>query len=481
MAHVRETAVKGALWFAGQRIANRILGQLFSIILLRLLTPKDYGLLAMGVVLIGVLDLFAHLAMEPAIIQRSEADDEFLSTAFWANMAVGVLMFGVAVVASPFVAGFFKEPGILAIVVALSLRFIIDAGAATQSALLARAMAFRQLSLRTLLGTVTGGCIGVGMALAGFGVWSLVAQILGARIAALAAIQLLSRWRPRRVFSPQRLRELWSFAGPLVIAQLLGYAIRNTDNVLIGRYLGSAALGVYALGYNLFIVPITDLGAPVSHVLFATLSRAQDDTDQLGRIFLSGSRYVAMLTIPAMVGLAVVAPVLVEVVFGHKWLPAAPVISILALAGSLRFTHMLGPSVLQATGRTDFQMRWALWAAFLYLPAFGLGLRWGVTGVASGYLAATVVLTAIYYPSLTRAIGVPLGAAWAALAPSLLASAAMAAAVLLARASLDAAMLPKAVTLVVLVALGSIVYLTLMALTQRPWLRRLVGLLRGHH
>ena len=471
---MRTVAVQGMVWLGGQRIAVRLLDQVFTIVLVRLLSPREFGLLAMAAIFAGVLSLFAHSGISQAIIQRKEMDDEFLSTAFWANVGVGCVLFMVALGASRFLGAFMREPLAALIVVVLSVRFITDATASTQSAVLQRRMQYRSLSLRPLFGALVSGPIAVVMAYKGMGVWSLVAQQLGASAAGAAALYYAGGFRPKLVFSWRRFKEIWSFGGPLLLARFFEYAVRNTDNLLVGRYLGSVALGFYSLAYIVFLVPVIDIGFPMTAVMFSTLSRMQDDVTRLKQSFLMATRYITMIALPMMVGLAVVAPLMVEVVFGPQWLPSASVMSILALAGFLRLMVSLGPSALQAAGRTDLHMRWALLALVLYLPAFAVGLRWGITGVAFGYLAATAVLLPIQWGFVAKVMGLSVGDLWAAAFPSAAGCAVMAAAVLSARLALEGMAVPKIGAFAVLVTLGVAVYAAVMWIIQRQAVLRLV-------
>ncbi len=478
VSRLRTTAIHALLWLGGQRIGARILDQVFSLILVRLLVPRDYGLVAMASVFTGMMSLFAHMGISSAIIQRRDLDDEYLSTAFWANLGAGIVLFAIAAAASKLVGVFLREPLAGTVMLLLSVRFVIEATAVTQIALISRGLRYRALSLRSWVATIVGGSIGVGMAHAGMGVWSLVGQTLGMSLTGTIAMHQATGWRPRFVFSWRKFTDLWSFSGPLLLSRLSGYAIRNVDNLLVGRYLGSVALGFYALAYTIFLIPAVDFGFPVSQVLFSSLSRLQGDADRFKRGFLLATKYVAIIALPMMVGLSLVAPLFIEVVFGAKWLPAAPVMRILAIAGFFNLMTSLGPSGLQALGRTDLQMRWSFLAALLYLPAFALGLRWGTVGVAMGYLAVTAALTPVQYGFVIRVIGVTGRELWAAGYPIVIGSAVMAAVV----GPLEWVLLdigaPKILALALLVVLGVVVYGVIMWTIQRQAIVRLLHILR---
>ncbi|MGH2403381.1 MAG: oligosaccharide flippase family protein, partial [bacterium] len=254
--------------------------------------------------------------------------------------------------------------------------------------------------------------------------------------------------------------------------------IRNTDNLLIGRFMGSAALGFYSLGYAVFLTPINDIGVIVNRVMLSALSRLQDDSDRLKRAFLLATQYVTLMALPMLVGIALVAVPFVETVFGPQWLPAAPVISILALAGFFQIMLTVGPSGLQAAGHPELQLRWYILSTLLYIPAFAIGLRWGIVGVASGYLAATCVLTPIQFGFVARVTGVTFREMWEAIHPSVIGSAVMAVSVASVSWMLAAAEVPKIAMLVLLVLLGAVVYVGIVWVVRRQTLLDLVQILR---
>ncbi len=466
------------MWLAGERIGGQIIEQFFTIILVRLLLPRDFGLLAMAAIFTTLLRVFATIGLGSAIIQRAHIDDEYLDTAFWANLGLGTILFAIAAVSAELVGRFMGDPAVGLILLVLSARFVITAGSEAQRALISRQMNYRILSLRAVRAQLIGGLVGVGMAYAGLGYWSLVGQTMAATISGSYLLYVATGWRPRWRFSWTKFRDQWSFGAPLLLSRMFGYAIRNVDNLLVGRYLGSTALGFYALGYSLFLTPLTDVGLIVNRVMFAALSRVQQDRDRMKRGFFQGTQYVTLVYLPAMVGLALVAAPALEVVFGRKWLPAAPVVSILALAGFLQLMTTLGPSGLQAAGRPDLQMRWTMMSAVLYLPAFAVGLRWGIVGVATGYLLATIVMVPVQYRYIASILEVRAAEMWAALRPGVVGSGVMAAAVTPAAWALRMSDASAIASLAVLVPLGLAVYGAVIWLLHRRVILDLVTVLR---
>jgi len=451
-------AVRGAFWLASDQIGSRVIDLAFSIVLARLLLPEAFGLLAMASASTAFFHLFANLGLAAPIVQRKEVDDEYLSTAFWANLASGVVLFAIVAASGGILGRLFREPRVVTIIIFLSLRFVIAAGSATQVAMISRRMAYRSLSLRSIVATAVGGLTGIALAYSGAGVWSLVGQELSRTLASTVLLYRVTGWRPKRQFSWAKFRDLWSFGGPLLLSRLFNYLNRSSDNVLIGRYLGATALGFYAFGFAIISAPLNDFISTVHRVIFSALSRLQDDDDRLKRAFLLATRYVTMMAMPVMVGLAFVGTLAVGVLFGPKWSPSGSVVSILALSGVVGMMTSLGPSGLMAVGRADLHLRGTILSTLAYVPAYAIGLRWGILGVATGHVVATAILTPIVYRFLAEATGVRWRELWDAVSTSIIGSAVMAVALAPAKWALESTGVPQVPALVLLVALGVVVY-----------------------
>ena len=209
---------------------------------------------------------------------------------------------------------------------------------------------------------------------------------------------------------------------------MFDYFVRQMDNLLVGRYLGATALGYYTFGYSAFLAPLNDIGL-LNRVFFPALSRLQDDAVRFKSAFMRATQYITMVTLPMLVGLALVAPLAVSVVFSEKWLPAVPVIRVLTVAGFLRLLATFWPTGLEAAGRPGLRLRLSMFSVVLYLPAFVVGLRWGIIGVAAGYLVATILLMPVVYRYVSQAIGMTIGDVWAAVSTTVIGCMIMAAVV----------------------------------------------------
>jgi O-antigen/teichoic acid export membrane protein len=319
-------------------------------------------------------------------------------------------------------------------------------------------MNFRGLELRDTAGTLGGAAVAVGLAFAGFGAWAIIGQSIVSVMIATALLWRFSTWRPRLLFSMRSLRECGSFGSKMLGARLLSYLNINADNLLVGRALGSASLGIYAIAYNVMFAPLARLAVPIQAVMIPAFARLQDDLPRLGQTWKRGARLTAAITMPGFLGMVAVAPDFVPVVLGGRWNAAVPVLQLLCVAGFFQSVEALQWSVLQSCGRAGTLLRYTFVSTAINLAAFAIGLHWGIVGVAAGFAIAR----ALVVPFLTRitcgVVGLKvreyLGAYWTVGQGSAL----MLGCVLAARELLVHAGAPDVARLPVLVATGVAVY-----------------------
>src|SRR5262249_49727547 len=274
-----------------------------GLVLAHLLTPRQFGLAAMALTFSGIALIFTDLSLGAALVQRRNVTENDRSTVFWTTVATGGLCTVIGIALAGPIASFFNEPHVYALVVAESFSFIIVALSATQAALLTREMAFRGLELRDAGGTIVGAAVAIALAFAGFGPWAIIVQSLAASCVSTTLIWLFSSWRPRFTFSLGSLRECGGVGVKLFGSRVMGVVNTNADNMLVGRFLGSAPLGLYSLAYNLMFNPIARIITPIQGVLIPAFSRLQDDPERLGQAWLRGSRLLAVASFPAFAGM----------------------------------------------------------------------------------------------------------------------------------------------------------------------------------
>ena len=394
--------------YAGSQVLLQIARFAVAIVLARLLAPEEFGIAAMVLVASGAIILFGDSALGTALIQRRVITDADRSTVFWTGAAVGVALTAAGIALAGPLARFYDEPKVEPLFAVLSLSFVIAALGTTQSALLLRDMDYRRLELRRVAAGIVSSAIAIALAFAGFGAWAIVGQQVAYASCETALIWMISPWRPSFTFSSTSLRGLAGFSGSVFGQNALYYITRNVDNVLIGRYLGASALGAYALAYNVMLAPFNHIAGPLQQVLFPALSRMQDDPKRLADVWIRVTRLVAAVSMPALVGLVVVAPDFVSTVLGQKWSAATPVIRILAVVGLIQTLQHLNGEILYALDRAGTFFRFTIFWAIASVVAFGIGVQWGIVGVAACYAITSAFVEPVSAYLTARAVDLPL-------------------------------------------------------------------------
>lgn len=405
---LRENVLRGLAWKMLSIVVGQCARTVVTIVLARILAPHDYGVAAMVLVFSSLVAVFSDLALGTALVQRPELSEEDCSTVFWTSLGAGLAFTLAGIALAGPIADFYGQPEVRWLFMAMSVSFVVTSAATVQSTLLIRAMQFRSLELRTMLSVVIGAAVGLWAAVEGYGPWAIILQQVGGAAASTVLLWAVTPWRPRLVFSPAALRGLAGYSGNVFGTRLLFYVNRNVDNLIVGRFLGAAALGAYSIAYTIMLVPYNQVASPVQEVLFPAMSRMQDDLPRMAASWLRSNRLIASISLPSLVGVAVVAPDLVDVVLGSKWRIATPVIQVLIWVGLLQSVQRLNSTVLQACDRTRDMLRYSIIVSAGSLAAFVVGLHWGVVGVAAGYAVSSTIIEPYYTWLTTRALGISL-------------------------------------------------------------------------
>jgi O-antigen/teichoic acid export membrane protein len=466
----------------GWKLLSQIFGQgtnsAMAIVLAHLLSPRDFGLAGMALVFGGIAATLSDLSLGVALVQRKVLTEEDRSTVFWTTVGAGLACAAIGVAVSPLVADFFGEPEVGPLFAAVACGFAVNALGQTQSALLTREMSFRALELRQIASVVAGAGVAVGLALGGFGPWTIVGQSLCTYAVASVLVWRLSPWRPRLIFSRESLRSLGSFGMKALAGRLLVQVNINGDNLLIGRFIGSSGLGVYSVAYNVMILPMSRITTPISNVFYAAFARLQNEPLRLGDVWLRVNRMTSALLIPTFLGLVVVAPDFVPVVLGGRWHAAIPVLQLLSIGGIAQSLQVFNGPVYQAYGKPGLFLRFMLFSTSVTFGGFVVGLHWGVVGVAASFAFARWTVLAGNMWLLCRTLGLKLRRAVRNDLQIALMALAMALAVEAARRGLLQAGLTAGPRLVLLILIGMVVYLALVMRWSPDVVRELQTTLR---
>lgn len=431
-----------------------------TVVLAHLLAPSQFGLAGMVLLFTGVIQLLADVGFSASLVQLPTLSEEDLSTAFWAGLAIAVVLLAGAFALAPEVAAFYHAPRLRWMFVVVAGGFLTTALSTTQASLLWRRMDFRALELRGILATLVSAGVGIGAAVAGLGTWSLILQANALSVTSMVAIWFLSPWRPKFVFARRSLRRMAGFSGNVLFSRFLDYGDRNADNLLVGRFLGAGALGIYSIGYSIILVPFGRLVDPIRNLMIPAMAALQTDVAGMRALWLRGLRSIASILFPAMAGVIVVCPDFVHVILGQRWAPATRVIQILAWVALIQCVSFLSVAVYQSRDRSGLLLRLSALAFCFDIASFIVGLHWGVRGVASAYaITNTFVIVPINLVMVTRMLACPLKELIAELRGVIEAMLVMAASALVLRQFLVHAGLGPGARLAICVVAGLGVYL----------------------
>lgn len=404
-----------------------------QIVLARMLDPAAFGLVAMALPVLTLMQLLGELGLTQATIQRADISQQELSSLFWVSLAVNVVLAAITALAAPAVALLYNEPQLTAIVLALAGLLVLNGLASQQMAMMNRQMRFVTMAVIDLACLLVAVVAGVAAAWEGLGYWSLVIM-QAANLATIAGLAwALSGWRPSRPSALPGIRGLLEFGAHLTGYNLVLYAGSNLDSVLIGAVTGSTGLGLYDRANKLVVTPLWQFGLPLARVATNLLSRLQDAGPAYRRSFERMLQGLMLVTAPGFVWAALVSDRLVPALFGPQWADAAPVVAWLAVATLFAPFGISSYWLFVSQARVQEQLRWACVRSVMSLAALVAGLPWGVTGVAVAYAAsAPLVQGALIWGAARRGPVRPIDV-WRAAYPVMVGIVASAAALLAAQ------------------------------------------------
>jgi O-antigen/teichoic acid export membrane protein/glycosyltransferase involved in cell wall biosynthesis len=377
---------------ASGEIARRATFFFVSVALARLLTPGDYGLVAMAAFVVGFVEIFARTGSQEALVQQSDVSAGAWSSVYWFTLGLAGFVAVAVWLLAPLASLFFRDDRVVPIVRALGWTTLLAAVGSTQRAWFVKELRFRTIAQIEWCGVLAGGAAGLALAASGYGVWSLVGASLVGTSASALLFYLRCPWRPSGQIQSSEIRRVVRFGVGLQGFAIVNYFNRRLDDALIGRYLGPIALGYYTRAYDLMLYPVQNIGGVVSAVMFPALAEIGDDLVRFRAAYLRAVSAIATVTFPIMLGLLVTAPEAIEVVYGRQWAPAVSILQVLCLVGALQAVAATAGNIFMARARTGLMFACGVGAAAVIYPSFFIGLHWGVMGVAVAYAIANVVL-----------------------------------------------------------------------------------------
>lgn len=386
----KNTTVKNFIWRFAERCGAQLVTFVVSIVLARILSPDDYGTVALVTVFTTILQVFVDSGLGVALIQKKNADDLDFSSVFYFNFVVCIVLYAGMFFAAPTIASFYNDLTLIPIIRVISLTIVISGIKGIQQSFVSRNMLFKRFFFSTLGGTIFSAILGVAMAYAGCRVWAIVAQQLSNTAIDTLILWLTVKWRPKKMFSWERLKTLFSFGWKLLISSLLDTGYSNLRSLVIGKMYSPSDLAYYNQGDKLPSVVITNINTSIASVLLPTLASKQDDRKQLKNMTRRAIKTSTYIIAPLMMGLAFCAPPIVRLILTEKWVPCVPYLRIFCITYMFYPIHTANLNAINAMGRSDYFLKLEIAKKVIGMLLLLLTMRISVMAMAYSLLVSMV-------------------------------------------------------------------------------------------
>lgn len=470
---LKKKTVKGVAWTSLNQVLNMGLGFVIGVILARLLSPSDYGLLAMIAVFNAIAFAFLDSGFGNALIRKPDLTEDDNTTAFFFNLVAGVVLFGIIWLIAPWVSAFYDKPILTPLLRAEGSLLIVSSFKIVQNTQLTRALNFKAKMIIRVVSNILGGSSGIISAYCGLGVWALVVMHVADAIISLILLWIISPWRPRGKWSKRSFNYLWGYGSKLLASGLLDTIYGNIYPIVIGKFYSAADLGQYSRAKGYADMPSTSLTGVIQQVTFPVLSQIQDDDQRLGNNYRRMLRFTVFIVFPIMIGLAVLAQPLVISLVTDKWAQCVPYLQIICLASMWYPVHAINLNLLQVKGRSDLFLRLEIIKKVIITVAIILSVPFGIIGICIGSVCTSIICLAINTFYTGKLIHVGFVRQMRDMTPTLLASLAMGAVVYFA-------VMPfgnDVVKLAVGIPLGMVIYLAIAKVFRMPELQEAIDII----
>lgn len=383
--------VKNFLWRLAERCGAQVVTLLVSIVLARLLSPEDFGTVSLVMVFTTILQVFVDSGLGTALIQKKDADDLDFSSVFYFNFAVCLVLYIGMFFAAPYIARFYQDESLTAIIRVISLTIVISGVKGIQQSYVSRNMMFKRFFFSTLGGTIFSAFLGIGMAYFGFGVWAIVAQQLSNTAIDTLILWLTVKWRPKKMFSWSRLKGLLSYGWKLLASSLLDTVYNNLRNLIIGKFYTSADLAYYNQGDKFPKVIVTNINSSIDSVLLPTMSGEQDNRVRVKSMTRRAIKTSTYIMAPLMMGLLFCAEPVVRLVLTEKWLPCVPYLQIFCLTYLFWPIHTANLNAIKSMGRSDLFLKLEIIKKMVGLVLLLLTMRISVMAMAYSLIVSGIL------------------------------------------------------------------------------------------
>ena len=400
---LKQKTIKGLFWSGASQAGKQISQIVVTAILARLLSPNDFGLLAMAAVFINFGMIFSEMGISSALIQKQDTHDRHFYSAFWLNVVVGAVLTLIFIAVSPLIAWFYKKPELLIILIVISVNYFISSFVVIQQTILTKEMDFKSLAIRDIIAVVLSGGIGIFMAYYGFGVWSLVFQSVTFTLFNAILLWFLSPWRPKYQFAKSDIKDIFGFSANMTGFNIVNYFARNIDQLLIGKILGAQALGYYSLAYKLMLYPLQNISWVIGKVMYPAYAKIQNELEKVKSAYLKMIKAVSLVSFPLMFWLFAAAPEFIIVLLGPQWKEIIILLRIFCLCGMVQSINTTVGNIILSQGKAGLQLRLGALGALCAAASVILGIKWGIIGIAISYTLEQIIW-AVYVQNITNSM-----------------------------------------------------------------------------
>lgn len=391
MGELKHKALKGVFWSGIDKAGVKAVAFIVSIVIARILSPSDYGVIGMILVFITIAKIFIDSGMSQALVQRKNRNASDMATAFYFNIAVAVICYLILFFTAPLISRFYEVAILTPILRTLGLNIIISSFATVQRANLLAKLDFRTIAIVNIGGVLVSGVTGIWMAYAGYGVWALVGQQMSATFTSTLIFWLAGNWHPTVGFSKESFKILWKFGSKLLATGLVATVMREIYTVAIGKAYRSAELGYYTRAVQTSDMVAITTNDVINAVTFPILSSLQDDRSRMIEVYSRMLGMTAFFIFPIMTGLAVVATPFISVLLTDKWLPVVPLLQWLCFARMFTPISALNMNILNAVGRSDLFMKLDFSKLPLDILTMAITVPLGIKAIVIGNFASTFI------------------------------------------------------------------------------------------
>lgn len=386
----RNSVLLNFIWRFAERCGAQLVTFVVSIVLARILAPEDYGQIALITVFTTIMQVFVDSGLGLALIQKKDADDLDFSSVFYFNFVVCLALYSIMFIGAPYIAAFYKDISLTPIIRVISLTIVISGVKGIQQSYVSRNMLFKRFFFSTLGGTIFSAFLGIGLAYSGFGVWAIVAQQLSNTAIDTLILWLTVKWRPKKMFSWERLKSLLSFGWKMLVSSLLDTVYNNIRSLIIGKMYSSADLAYYNQGKQFPHTIVNNINTSIDSVLLPSMSSAQDDRARVKAMTRRSITISTYIMAPMMMGLAFCAKPIVQLVLTDKWLPCVPFLRIFCITYMFYPIHTANLNAIKAMGRSDYFLKLEIAKKAVGLILLFSTMWFGVMAMAYSLLIGTI-------------------------------------------------------------------------------------------